>query len=292
MLQTHASFHLLSLLIILIVFLFDYRILLKGNGLNPSVYCFIFDRLRSLRQDLIIQGIRNDVTREVLESCVRFHLISGNLLCNEKEVIKFDPVINYSHLLECLKSLLNLYHELDTPYDSEDRIDMTCVYLLIQLGTKSPLLWILGQDSKLRHHPRVRRCIKINAYCLERNYVALFRQFKSLTKPNDILTMHWSLTKIYGDLFRVMTAGFSSVACKYPLMKFANLFALSMEEMDEMTFLFGVRIIQDEDNGTAYLQFNKKTLKSDAKIERKQWNVISEKITNVPLQTFMVMSKE
>ena len=45
------------------------------NGLTKAVYHFIFDRLRSIRQDLIVQG-NPDIAKslQILQICVRFHL--------------------------------------------------------------------------------------------------------------------------------------------------------------------------------------------------------------------------
>ena len=51
-----------------------FRIMFK-NGLTKAVYHFIFDRLRSIRQDLIVQG-NPDIAKslQILQICVRFHL--------------------------------------------------------------------------------------------------------------------------------------------------------------------------------------------------------------------------
>ena len=45
------------------------------NGLTKAVYHFIFDRLRSIRQDLIVQGNPDSAkSLQILQICVRFHL--------------------------------------------------------------------------------------------------------------------------------------------------------------------------------------------------------------------------
>ena len=84
-------------------------------GLTKAVYHFIFDRLRSIRQDLIVQG-NPDIAKsvQILQICVRFHLLASYKLSNEEtEVggseIVFDKDFNFTQLLECLKDLLVLY---------------------------------------------------------------------------------------------------------------------------------------------------------------------------------------
>ena len=95
------------------------------HGLTKSVYHFVFDRLRSIRQDLIVQG-NPDVPKSVhvLQICVRFHLLASYKLSNEHNDIggsevPFDREFNYTQLLECLKDLLILYEMKSPASDSE-----------------------------------------------------------------------------------------------------------------------------------------------------------------------------
>ena len=101
-----------------------FRILLK-HGLTKSVYHFVFDRLRSIRQDLIVQG-NPDVPKSVhvLQICVRFHLLASYKLSNEHNDIggsevPFDREFNFTQLLECLKDLLILYEMKSPASDNE-----------------------------------------------------------------------------------------------------------------------------------------------------------------------------
>ena len=58
------------------------------NGLSKPVYHFVFDRLRSIRQDLIVQG-NPDIAKslQILQICVRFHLLASYKLSNEESEI-------------------------------------------------------------------------------------------------------------------------------------------------------------------------------------------------------------
>ncbi|CAG7691787.1 unnamed protein product, partial [Allacma fusca] len=69
-----------------------------GNEPFNVIYDFVFDRLRSVRQDLVIQRIQDETAISILEVVVRFHLYATFRL--EKEPIeKFDPHINRKHLI-------------------------------------------------------------------------------------------------------------------------------------------------------------------------------------------------
>ena len=80
------------------------------------MYQFVFDRLRSIRQDLIVQGNPEPkISIQILHICVRFHLIASYNLGiperNQDENVEFDGAFNFTQLLECLKDLLIHYDE-------------------------------------------------------------------------------------------------------------------------------------------------------------------------------------
>ncbi|XP_063226860.1 uncharacterized protein LOC134533307 isoform X6 [Bacillus rossius redtenbacheri] len=76
------------------------------------VYEFVFDRLRAIRQDMVVQGVCPTWSITLLQPMVRFHAYAGYRLC-EEPAARFDAQINRTQLLECLKTLLGLYDELE-----------------------------------------------------------------------------------------------------------------------------------------------------------------------------------
>lgn len=77
---------------------------------DPQVYSFVFDRLRSVRQDMIIQRVSGPDCVAVLEKSVRFLLYASYRLCGQQRQY-FDPRINDTHLQECLSWLLESYRD-------------------------------------------------------------------------------------------------------------------------------------------------------------------------------------
>ena len=53
-----------------------YRVLPRQEEFN-LIYDFIFDRLRSVRQDLVIQRITDKPAITILETIIRFHVYSA-----------------------------------------------------------------------------------------------------------------------------------------------------------------------------------------------------------------------
>ena len=64
--------------------MYTFRIVDKSTAPFLAVYDFVFDRLRAVRQDLVVQGFIEGYTGEntvrtikILESCVRFYIYCG-----------------------------------------------------------------------------------------------------------------------------------------------------------------------------------------------------------------------
>ncbi|KAI4502272.1 hypothetical protein M0802_002954 [Mischocyttarus mexicanus] len=126
------------------------------------IYDFAFDRLRAIRQDLVIQRIPTTMSIEILEPIVRFHIYAGQRL-SERNINEFNPKINDQHLLECIKKLLILYDTLNRERELEihkeieaiamvdNRIEMEALYILLNIGDVSGLNRALILPEKLRH---------------------------------------------------------------------------------------------------------------------------------------------
>ncbi|XP_068227364.1 uncharacterized protein [Palaemon carinicauda] len=76
------------------------------------IYQFVSDRLRAVRQDLCVQGVKNLDCIKIHLASVRFHVYSHYRMC-EHELADFDPYLNKKMLLETLTLILALYRDLD-----------------------------------------------------------------------------------------------------------------------------------------------------------------------------------
>lgn len=71
-----------------------------------DVYDFIFDRLRAVRQDMVIQRLDGDGAIFIYEQTIAFLVLFGYQLCaNPAFVVKF----NETHISECFGQLISLY---------------------------------------------------------------------------------------------------------------------------------------------------------------------------------------
>lgn len=119
---------------------------------NPFevVHDFIFDRTRSIRQDLSMQNIANDRVIWMYEKMVRFHVISNHKLrrCKgDHATISSIRHLNMEQLTKCLASLYNLYEvnrNSDSIYDNEAEFRSLYVLLHLDSHTNSTLLLSVG----------------------------------------------------------------------------------------------------------------------------------------------------
>ncbi|KNA13779.1 hypothetical protein SOVF_113720 isoform B [Spinacia oleracea] len=102
---------------------------------------FIFDRTRSIRQDLSMQIINNDQVICMYEKMVRFHVTSNHKLrrCeDDTTILSSIHHLNMEQLTKCLASLYNLYdinRTSDSVFDNE--AEFRSLYVLLHLETHS-----------------------------------------------------------------------------------------------------------------------------------------------------------
>lgn len=143
------------------------------------VYDYAMDRLRAVRQDVVIQSLDRWDTLSLLRPMVRFYTYAGYRLC-EQPPHAFDRVINNQHLLECLKRVLCLYDGAARCTDSRDERElMECLYLLVAPGNAEALerALLLPRDVRTA---RVRLCLRTSLEMARGNYVRVCRAVRDL----------------------------------------------------------------------------------------------------------------
>ena len=128
---------------------------LAEEGLTEqTLYDFLFDRLRAVRQDLTLQTVTDPLTLTVLASCVRFHLVFGLLL---RSSTTFSHHLNSQHQLDCIKSCLLLS---PASHQVEELTTIHCVYLLTNMDSDHALVWALNN----KHSSHLLGTVQISPY--------------------------------------------------------------------------------------------------------------------------------
>lgn len=113
-------------------------------------YHFCWDRLRSLRKDIIQQQLCSPKIVQILEQSARFHICCGDLLFGADPKI-FDEKINAENLVNCLQMLISMYEDLEKigvkcANESEFRVYM--MLLLLDSGDIPDVIRWNDEDSK------------------------------------------------------------------------------------------------------------------------------------------------
>lgn len=184
-----------------------------------DIYEYVFDRLRAVRQDMVIQNIEGPMAISILEKTIRFLVYSGYHLCEEKTGQKFDPVINDTHLQECLTRLLILYKETEGVDYYCNRIEFECLYQIVNLGSPSAINRWYNLEPNIRNNTQLKitYCASVGYYL--NNYSRVLKLFQQMTCIQLRWAMHRHLTNIYKKTIEVMSVAYSSKLCKYPVSK-------------------------------------------------------------------------
>ncbi|GLV42156.1 uncharacterized protein CBL_04886 [Carabus blaptoides fortunei] len=195
-------------------------------------YDFIMDRLRAVRQDMVIQNLSRSACISILQPIVKFYAYSAYRMC-EEDVSKFDPLINRNHLQECLKRLLCLYDEIDNlmlkayPYVMSNslyakcRPFMECLYLLVNLGDTTAMTRNIHVPAMWRS-TTVNDCLSISIEAWRGNYVGVCKQIRKL--PHLLAaTAVLHLPYIRKQAFIKMSTAYSSRHLTFPSAVFQNI---------------------------------------------------------------------
>ncbi|TVU47030.1 hypothetical protein EJB05_06606, partial [Eragrostis curvula] len=121
----------------------DYLLHLLDSSVHPfeTIHDFIFDRTRSIRQDISMQNIVNSQTIQIYEDVVMFHIKSHQRLarsCQDSDASSLC-YLNLEQLTKCLLSLFDMYHALHKSNSHSDReAEYYSSYVLLHLGCKIP----------------------------------------------------------------------------------------------------------------------------------------------------------
>ncbi|XP_055602164.1 SAC3 domain-containing protein 1 [Uranotaenia lowii] len=179
-------------------------------------YEFIFDRLRAVRQELVMQNLSTKESLELLVPSVRFLSYSAYRLC-AAPMNEFDPKICSTHLQECLKKVLRCYEDLDqesVEYDRNQRIQMEGIYLIFNLGSMEALSRGINLSKDLREHLKIH--LTLNLEYIRANFYKVLEGFQSLP-PLETALASLKLSEIRRQMLLRFSVAFQSKQLTVPL---------------------------------------------------------------------------
>ncbi|XP_053688480.1 SAC3 domain-containing protein 1 [Sabethes cyaneus] len=174
-------------------------------------YDFIFDRLRAVRQEMVMQNLSAEKTLQLLEPIIRFLAYSAYRLC-EAPISEFDPKICNTHLQECLKKALRCYDELNK--QSPNRTEMEGLYLMFNLGHTEALNRGISLPSKLKES--LRTLLRMNIEYHRGNFYRVLHAIQKLP-PLEAALAVLKLAEIRRQMLLRFSVAFQSKVLIVPL---------------------------------------------------------------------------
>ena len=190
------------------------------------VYDFVFDRLRSVRQDIAIQRINVPMSIQIFEPIVRFLVYSAQRLC-DRSVSEFNAKINNQHISECISHLLVLYDKSDKTESSDldeimeklalsnNREEMEAIHILLNMGNEVALRRALGLAPDLKRSVDIQLSTKISLAWYLKNYARVCSLIRQLP-PILVCAAMINIQNIRRAALRIMSSGYNSKVLTFP----------------------------------------------------------------------------
>nr|CAB3263691.1 germinal-center associated nuclear protein [Phallusia mammillata] len=243
-------------------YLFD-EILFHPNSSFVAIYDFIFDRLRSVRQDAVIQELqytRPQLYIILLEKCINFYCYAAYRKTVDLD-LAIDMYINSNHIKNCLETLMDTYclmsFKFDNPILLKSCLKMLSLYVLQSYVSPETLIEILIKVPKhIRDMQPVKTCVLMCVALRHKNYVKLMK-LATLLCHNWIFASLCFLTtnlgEIRSDIIKMLCASHSSKVGSFSALDLRR-WLLLQSEKDIISYCknSGLKILPN--NG---IQFNK-----------------------------------
>ncbi|KAJ9179506.1 hypothetical protein P3X46_011288 [Hevea brasiliensis] len=218
------------------------------------VHDFIFDRTRSIRQDLSMQNIVNDKAIYMYEKMVKFHVVSHHKLrcCGSSANVSSVHYLNMEQLIKALTSLFELYdanRNANSIYENE--AEFCSLYVLLHLDSRSQST---GESLSLwfRHVPRP--IIKSEKMCFARSILRSFRMgnyklfFCTIAAKASYL--QYCIIESYINEVRALSLScINNVGYKlhpYPLVHLSKLLMMKESDLEQFCNACGLETSTDE----------------------------------------------
>uniref|UniRef100_A0A0K0FLN5 Germinal-center associated nuclear protein (inferred by orthology to a human protein) n=1 Tax=Strongyloides venezuelensis TaxID=75913 RepID=A0A0K0FLN5_STRVS len=138
-------------------------------------YDFIWHRTRSIRKDLMQQGITTEKAVQIFETCARFHIFVSYRLCN-LNAIEFSQKLNNEHLSKSMHSIRHCYEDLAKEnIFCKNEVEFACYDLLMNLHDSKVLSRTNRYRRDIMESEKMKTTIKLVKEYQSNNYVKFFQ---------------------------------------------------------------------------------------------------------------------
>ncbi|KAM6584431.1 hypothetical protein CsatB_011433 [Cannabis sativa] len=218
------------------------------------IHDFVFDRTRSIRQDLSMQNIVNGEVINMYQEMVKFHVISHYKLrsCSNSQDASSLHYLNMEQLTKTLTSLLDLYEANRSSNSARgNEAEFHSFYVLLHLGSKSqPMgeslsLWFRHVPSLIIHSKEMRFARDLLRFFRIGNYKRFL-----IAIAAEASYLQYCIIEPYVNEVRALALSFiNNGAYKlhpYPLIHLAKLLMMEVSDVESFCKACGLEICTDE----------------------------------------------
>ncbi|XP_065360098.1 SAC3 domain-containing protein 1 [Calliphora vicina] len=262
----------------------------KRKSFN-HVYDFIFDRLRAVRQEIVMQNYNAKQTIKLLQPMIMFLSYSRYKLC-EEAVDNFDPKICEQHLQECLKRALVCYDEISLDdlklIDIYNRAFLEALYQIFNLGSLDALKRCLTLPEEIRSNTLFSLVFKISLSYMQGNYYRVLTGLQTL--PHILCAIgSLKLPILRRNLYEIFSNAYSSKQLLVPVEFVLRLTAhANYNELYEDCKYYNIKVLTDK----LQLNFQKNDFNSKTTILKcRHEHFVDVKLKNIYLPEVLLMKK-
>ncbi|ONK67487.1 uncharacterized protein A4U43_C05F560 [Asparagus officinalis] len=219
-----------------------------------AVHDFIFDRTRSIRQDLSMQNIVDNRAIYMYEQMIEFHILSHQKLsrCGSKTDISSLYHLNMEQLMKCLLSLLDVYSiNRISNFISKKEAEFHSFYVLLHLGCKIPTMgnslsvWFRQLPFPVLHSKEMQFCRTILRYFRMGDYKRFFSTTASEATHLQLCLLEPLLNEVRAQAISYINySGYK--LHPYPLLHLSNILMIEERELELLCYECGLKIVTDE----------------------------------------------
>ncbi|WKX94716.1 hypothetical protein Q1695_011744 [Nippostrongylus brasiliensis] len=205
-----------DVLLVTVRYLMDLYKSQKTSRFNAA-FSFVSDRLRAVRQDMILQDICPKDTLELLEEMIPFYL-ETEYLCRTRKCDAYDWKLHSTQLQECLSRWTEASAEL--PLGSECP-NIRCAYVLRQIDSPTALL----QLYIWKNHLPERLFLDLREIIVafrSNNYVRFFRHLRRIPEVCYPVAAVGAVQTLRLRAIQVITSAYKSPGLKLPVTTLAR----------------------------------------------------------------------
>ncbi|XP_074568412.1 SAC3 family protein C-like isoform X1 [Curcuma longa] len=219
------------------------------------VHDFVFDRTRSVRQDLTRQNIVDDQAICMYEDMIKFHIESHKkiAMCFAKTDLASLCYLNTEQLMKCLATLFKLY-DINRRSSSlhKNEAEFYSFYVLLHLGGKIPKmqgdslsLWYRKLTLSILQSNEMRFAMTLIRYSQLGNFKRFFTSLEAEASELQLCLVEPFLSEIRARA--ISYVNYSGYKLQpYPLKHLSDVLRIKESELEELCHVCGLETSMDE----------------------------------------------